>query len=273
MRWDETAEKAVKRVPFFVRKKVRARIEEEARQAGANLVTASHVASAQAKFLAGLENEVRGWRLESCFGPSGCEKRAVASDRLIPELEKILARGGLKEFLRDKVDGPLKPHHEFQAVIADCPNCCSRPQIADLGLIGARKPLVGVTPCSGCGACIETCREEALSLAQGSDHPVLDEERCLACGQCIDVCPTGTLEEGLAGFRIQVGGKLGRRPQLGMELPGIYTEEEAAALLSSFLEHFKNNNRSGERWGEIIKRLGLESVVDLIKTRPGHPRG
>ncbi|MFH1137497.1 MAG: 4Fe-4S dicluster domain-containing protein [Pseudomonadota bacterium] len=267
MNWDEAAEKAVARVPFFAGKKVREKIEAEARRDGSSVVRTSHVASAREGFLKGLPKEARGWRVETCFGSSGCENRAADSDGLIPELEKSLAQAGLADFLREKVQGELKMHHEFQVVVSECPNCCSRPQIADLGLIGARKPRIGPGPCTQCGSCVETCREEALGLAPGSSGPVLDETRCLFCGRCIDACPTGALEEEMVGFRVLVGGKLGRRPQLGLEAPGLFSEKEVIALLPLFLRHFRCNNQKGERWGEVIKRLGFESVLDLIPDR------
>ena len=62
----------------------------------------------------------------------------------------------------------MKMHHEFRVSISDCPNACSRPQIADLGLIGARRPRVTDETCSQCGACVEVCREEAISLREGN---------------------------------------------------------------------------------------------------------
>jgi hypothetical protein len=39
MKWNLEADDAIKKVPFFVRKKVRARVEKEAREAGKQVVT------------------------------------------------------------------------------------------------------------------------------------------------------------------------------------------------------------------------------------------
>ena len=48
--WSPEAEEAVSRVPFFVRKRVRQRVEAEARQSGASQVHLEQVRSCQQKF-------------------------------------------------------------------------------------------------------------------------------------------------------------------------------------------------------------------------------
>ena len=133
----------------------------------------------------------------------------------------------------------MKFHHEFRVSVSDCPNACSRPQIADLSILGARRPQVGAEPCSGCRACVEACREGAVVVTDDDPHPVIDYEKCLRCGQCLEVCPTGTLEESGCGYRVQVGGRLGRRPQLARELPGIFSASEVLELAAAFVEHYR----------------------------------
>ena len=94
-------------------------------------------------------------------------------------------------------------HHEFRISISDCPNACSRPQIVDVGLNGARRPSVSDETCNQCGACKEVCRENAISFQDSI--PIVDHSRCLSCGRCVEVCPTGTLQEAARGYRILVG--------------------------------------------------------------------
>ena len=50
MKWTPEAEAAIKKVPFFVRKKVRARVEKEAGAAGKGVVSIAEVKAAQARF-------------------------------------------------------------------------------------------------------------------------------------------------------------------------------------------------------------------------------
>jgi anaerobic sulfite reductase subunit C len=113
-------------------------------------------------------NEVRGYQVETCAGPRGCSNRAIICEGLAEEIGKHLSKQDLKSFLQRIVRGPLKVHHELRISISDCPNACSRPQIADIGLIGACHPIVTDEICSGCGACVETCREEAIALTGDS---------------------------------------------------------------------------------------------------------
>ncbi len=260
MRWTDEANEAVSKVPFFVRNRVRKRVEEEAARSGAAEVRLEHVKTCQNRFLNRMEDEVKGYQVETCFGPSGCPNRAVIYEDFSQKIEDRLARRNLKSFLKEKVQGPLKMHHEFRVSISDCPNACSRPQIADLGLIGARSPRVSDEPCSQCGACVQACREDAISLEE--EGPVLDLSRCLSCGQCITACPTGTLQEKEKGYRILVGGKLGRHPRLAEELPGIYDREEALKMVHRCLDFYQKHCAKGERLGEILEKTGTREIID-----------
>jgi len=259
MKWTKEAEEAVGKVPFFVRKRVRKRVEEEAARGGAGEVTLEHVKTCQQRFLNRMEEEVKGFQVEACFGPSGCPNRAVAYDDLAKKVEGILANRNLKDFLRSRVGGPLKLHHEFRVSISDCPNACSRPQISDIGLIGARRPQISSEECIQCGACVEACREGAIVLA--GSWPVIDWPKCVSCGQCITACPTRTLQEEKRGFRIQVGGKLGRHPRLAEELPGIHSSEETLEIIDRCLDHYQKHCPHGERFGEILERTGTKGLV------------
>ena len=45
--------------------------------------------------------------------------------------------------------------------------------------------------CVGCGACIDVCPVEALSMVD--DKAVCDAEKCVDCGACIDTCPVSAI--------------------------------------------------------------------------------
>jgi len=261
--WTDEAKQAIARVPFFVRKRVKKRVEEEAGRCGAKIVTVEHVRTSQQRFLKNMEDEVKGYQVETCFGPSGCPNRAVICESLPADLEKTLSGRKLKDFLKGRVEGPLKMHHEFRVSVSDCPNACSRPQIVDVGLIGACVPELSESACSECGACVDSCKESAVTLRDG--RPFLDASRCLTCGQCVRVCPTGTLREGKKGYRILVGGKLGRHPRLGEELPQIYDSDETLRMLDRCLDLYQQCCRSGERFGEILEREGTDRTSSLVE--------
>jgi len=250
MKWTAAAEAAVKKVPFFVRKRVRARVEQEARQAGKHLVDLVDVRATQKRYLANMASEVKGYQLETCFGPNGCPHRANPSDRLARRIEAVLQGADLLSFLRTRVKGDLKFHHEFRVTLADCPNACSQPQIKDIGIIGACSPILTEQPCTLCGACMDECREGAIEL-QGTG-PEIEAGDCLHCGKCAAVCDSATIGVGQKGFRVQLGGKLGRHPQLARELPGIFSEDEVVAVVQWCLDFYMQHSRSGERFAELF---------------------
>lgn len=264
MKWNKEAEKAIGRVPFFVRKRVKKRVEDEARSMGAAVVDMGHMNTCRNRFLTKMEQGVKGYGLDTCFGAGGCPNRACHSLDLPDNMEKALKEKDLKSFLKQKVEGPLKLHHNFRVSISECPNGCSRPQIADFGLLGAEMPTVSEAPCSGCGACIETCREEAIFLYEEAVQ--INESKCLACGQCIRVCPTGTLTAAEKGYRILLGGKLGRHPRLAEELQEIFSSDDVLKFLDLYLEHYLRHSTHGERFGEILERVPLSVLKNDDET-------
>jgi dissimilatory sulfite reductase (desulfoviridin) alpha/beta subunit len=253
MEWTSEAEAALKRVPFFVRKRVRARVEKEAADAGRKRVDLADVKATQARYMSGMQAEIKGYQIEACFGPSGCPNRAVISDGLVERIEAALRAADLLGFLKSRVRGELKFHHEFRAALADCPNACSQPQIRDIGIIGAAVPETTREACSQCGDCLEACGEHAIALAGADAPPRLDSGRCLNCGRCISVCPTGAIAEGWRGFRVQIGGRLGRHPRLARELPGIFSQDQVIEILKACLELYKARSRDGERFAHVFQ--------------------
>jgi len=265
MKWTGAAEEAVSKAPFFVRKRVKKKVEEEAVRQGAREVRIEHVEASRKRFLENMENEVKGFQVENCFGTGACPNRIQDDAELIGRIEKTLASKKLKSFLKDRVKGPLKLHHEFRVSVSGCPNACSRPQIVDVGIVGARRPVVIEEDCDRCSACVEACREGALFLTEDARAPVLNEDACLACGQCIEVCPTGALVESYSGYRVLVGGKLGRHPQLGIELEGVHPASGVLEILDGCLEAYMSHCREGERFGEVLNREGMGLLIEKLR--------
>ena len=261
MEWTPEAETAVQKVPFFVRKKVHWRVESEATAAGRRIVGLDDVKAIQKRYQTHIASEVKGYRLEVCFGPNGCPNRAMETDALIRRLDQILREANLLDFLKQQVGKQLKFHHEFRVTVAECANACSQPQIKDIGIIGARRPSVTDAPCSCCEECQNTCPDEAITVRE--DHgPVIDFSRCLSCGKCIDLCPTGTLSEGIRGYEVLLAGKLGRHPRLAQELPGIFNEDEVLDILRASIAFYKNKSRRGKRFAEIFTQEDFQAFVD-----------
>jgi len=263
MKWLPEAEAAIRKVPFFVRKRVRARVEREAEEAGRPVVSLADVKATQARYLGNMAKDVKGYQLESCFGPSGCPNRAVESGSLLARIEKQLQEADLIGFLRREVGDHLKFHHEFRVAVADCPNACSQPQIKDIGVIGACLPVRTEAECTFCEACVEICKEDAFRLEAGRG-PHIDVERCVRCGQCVTACPSAALSAGVKGYRVLLGGKLGRHPQLGRELPGIYDEDQVVGIIAACLEFYKRHSTGGGRFAQILTPEAFEALKRKI---------
>jgi dissimilatory sulfite reductase (desulfoviridin) alpha/beta subunit len=258
MKWTAEAETAIKRVPFFVRKRVRTRVEAEAHEGGKNVVSLDDVKATQARFLSKMSSEIKGYQLETCFGPSGCPNRANISDQLIQKIETVLKKEDLLGFLKNRVKGELKFHHEFRVTLADCPNACSQPQIKDIGIIGATLPEVTDEACSQCEECIEACRETAIKLDDLSTK--IDFNLCVQCGKCVAVCPTGTLAAAYSGYRVQLGGKLGRHPKLARELPALFHEKEVLHIVKDCIALYKKKSMHGQRFAEVFTEADFEDL-------------
>ncbi len=279
----------MKKVPFFVRKKVRKKIELYVQEQGRNRVTLADTKAARKQFLANMSKEIKGYQADRCFGASGCPHGANDCGKVLERAEALLQSKKILDFLKQHVKGDLKFHHEFRLSAADCPNACSQPQIKDFGIIGAVKPEITDAPCIGCGACLHACPDHAISFinpsetaesshlnseeknqkeARTSDEshkpskPIIDTDACLVCGKCIKVCPTGTLQEEKRGFRVMLGGRLGRHPRLAIPLPKIYTEDEVIEILKRVLTFYKKNSTEGARFSKIFHAEDLNEFLD-----------
>jgi anaerobic sulfite reductase subunit C len=257
MKWTAEAEAAIKNVPFFIRKKVRKKVEVHAQSRGKKRVDIVDVTSLKKQFLSkgGMEKEVQGYDISTCFGGDGCPHTANSCAELLVDIQALMEKAGILSFLKASVEGGLKFHHEFRVSLSDCPNACSRPQIVDIGIIGAARPVQGAKDCTLCSACVDACPDGAIRLDETKEQPVIDEKLCLLCGKCITACPTGTIEEKEKGFRVLLGGRLGRHPRLAMEVPGIHSRPQVLAIVENSLNFYKAHSKNGQRFSKILTSI------------------
>jgi anaerobic sulfite reductase subunit C len=261
--WDSEAEKMLRRVPFFVRKRVRIKVEEEVAAAGRNLVTGKDLEESKRKQLKSLSEGIKGFSLEACFGSSGCHHAVVSSADMVSNLDSLLEKADLLTFLRSRLGERLKLHHQLRITIADCPNSCSQPQIKDIGIIGQAQIDCNPDECTGCGECEAACEESAIVLKDGF-LVGMDEKLCVECGACARICPTDSLSTAGSTFSVLVGGKLGRHPQLARELTRDLDGDQVLALVSVIVDFYKSKANSGERLGALINRIGWEEFKESV---------
>ncbi|MHC1790118.1 indolepyruvate ferredoxin oxidoreductase subunit alpha [Solidesulfovibrio sp.] len=153
---------------------------------------------------------------------------------------------------------PVRRHEQLRLAVSACPNGCVRPQVADLGLIAVQSVTVNAAVCVGCTVCRETCPDAAVSLCDGK--AAISAAACLGCGLCAKVCPVRAITTGEVGFRAFLGGRLGRRPRLGLEIGRILSPDEALTLARRVSTAYARQMRPGLRFGDILSPGGLPGL-------------
>ncbi|MEW5775064.1 MAG: 4Fe-4S dicluster domain-containing protein [Thermodesulfobacteriota bacterium] len=211
-----------------------------------------------------------GFIVAACRGTEGCENRALDPGDLPQRLAAGLEAMGFGAGLARLLGRPPKRHELFAVSLSCCPNACSRPQIADVGLIAAQRPKADPAQCTRCWACQDACREQAVVLLPSGQLDAIDEAACLACGACIAACPSGALSPGRSGWRVQLGGRLGRHPRLAEELPGLHSADQAVEFALRAARYLLEHARPGQRLGDLAAKVGARAVAGL---KPGGKPG
>ena len=161
--------------------------------------------------------------------------------------------------------GTATKHHKFKISFSGCPIDCARTREMDLGFQGIVEPELVEDLCNGCGLCISSCEENALTLVDGL--PVKDTSKCIYCGDCIKVCPVYAMIVGKKGWLIRVGGKHGRHPIYAYEIAQFVSDKSCFSLIEKTIDWYQANAKGRERIGTTICRLGLSKYLDEV-TKP-----
>ncbi len=155
--------------------------------------------------------------------------------------------------------------HKFKIALGGCPNNCVKPNLNDLGIIGARAPGYDEAKCRGCKKCqLEAaCPVHAAKLTDGKLK--IDPELCNSCGRCIEKCPFHCADDGTYGWRIYVGGRWGKRVAHGRMLQKFFTDRhEVLDVVEKAILLFREQGVSGERFADTIERIGFDKVQELL---------
>lgn len=189
-----------------------------------------------------------------CRGAEGCPRAVVdvaaAAAAVTAALDGIDVAGVVR---RKAGSGRMLEHHRFRVTLSGCPNACSQPQIADVGMMGQERPLLDEAGCIACGLCVESCAETVFSLVSG--RLSMDESRCVGCGACMRVCPTAALTPAATGWKVLIGGRLGRHPRLGAQVSACAAIDEAISVATKVVELWDREGRRDERVGVLLDRL------------------
>ena len=190
----------------------------------------------------------------SCKGTT-CQYGLIDTFDLSEKLHKIFYEGW---------HGVALPH-KFKIAVGGCPNNCVKPSLNDIGIMGQRIVDFNFDKCKGCRVCqIEkACPIKIAHLEDGK--LVVKDSECNHCGRCLDKCPFSVTPSYTTGYAVYVGGRWGKKIELGKRLSRILTsEEEVIQLVENAILLFRDEGISGERFADTVNRLGLEYVEDKL---------
>jgi len=153
----------------------------------------------------------------------------------------------------------VKLPHKFKIGVGGCPHNCIKPMLNDIGLVGSHKPIFHRSQCHGCKKCGCELICPVGAYTTGTDGKKrLNRNKCIQCGRCGAKCPFKALDGYEEGIRIFVGGTWGKFINIGKPIKGLYTRQEAMAMIEKTILLFKENGKTKERLGKMIERLGFK---------------
>lgn len=155
--------------------------------------------------------------------------------------------------------------HKFKIATGGCPNNCVKPNLNDLGIVGAKIPQFQADKCRGCAKCMieNTCPVHAAKVVDGK--LTIDPNVCLTCGRCVGKCPFHTNDEGISGWHVYIGGRWGKRVSHGRPLSKVITDkEELMNVVEKVILLFRSEGLPGERFADTVDRIGFEKAEQMI---------
>ncbi len=165
----------------------------------------------------------------------------------------------------DKRYGGRDLPHKFKFGFTGCHNNCLKTEENDIGVKGGVKPSWNAEACTFCGRCQAICPQKIIVVDKSARNITVDENRCVYCGRCVRNCPINAWR-GESGFVISFGGLYGNRIAVGKNfLPIIFDEEKLYQIVDAALKFFADNAKSGERFRNMLDRVGWEEFIDKIQ--------
>ncbi|MGR3319254.1 MAG: 4Fe-4S dicluster domain-containing protein [Candidatus Anammoxibacter sp.] len=194
---------------------------------------------------------MNAYKVKICKRENGCRNAVYKGTEIVDDIVSILEEMNYTDFVKGEIQGRVKSHHQFKITISCCPNSCPMPQIADIGIVAAGVVKVSSEQCSQCKSCVATCLEDAIMLDE-INGPKISTVRCVYCTKCANNCPSKTITIKERGFRVMVGGKLGRHARLASELPGVFSKRKALTIVKNSIKYFKENYSRANRFADLF---------------------
>ncbi|MFA5347084.1 MAG: 4Fe-4S binding protein [Methanoregula sp.] len=205
--------------------------------------------------------------LEKNGTPIGSERDEVVNIIACPGVERCKFANidtiGLAKKIDEKLFGKEMPV-KMRIALSGCPNACTSPMLNEIGIIGRIRPLRTAGLCTGCGTCVEYCKEGAIVIKRGIS--VLDSAKCVQCGVCIRSCPFDLLKADDSHYLVLVGGRRGRHPRIGRELLTLENENLVIYVIERIVYWVYRRAWSGRLLSEQLDDLQFEKFrQDILR--------
>ncbi|WAC05632.1 MAG: 4Fe-4S binding protein [Methanoregula sp.] len=197
--------------------------------------------------------------------PIGSERDEIVNIIACPGTERCKYANIDTITLAEKIDAKLFGKEmpvKMRIAISGCPNACTSPMLNEIGVIGRIRPVRKEGLCTGCGTCVQYCKERAIRIKNGIS--VLDPKKCVQCGVCVHSCPFDIIEAEHRHYLVLVGGRRGRHPNLGRELIAVETEAQVASVVQKIVNWVYRRAWSGRFLSEQMDDLQYESFKKEI---------
>ena len=198
--------------------------------------------------------------------PIGSERDEIVNVIACPGTERCkfanIDTASLAKKIDQKLFGKIMPV-KMRIAVSGCPNACTSPMLNEIGIMGRVRPVRIEGQCTGCGTCVEYCKEDAIIIRNGLSE--LNEDKCVQCGVCVQSCPFDLLKAEDRHFLILVGGRRGRHPHVGRELITVPDEETVIKAVEKIVDWVYRRAWSGRMLSDQMNDLQFETFRDDIK--------
>lgn len=216
-----------------------------------------HVDPKSIKKIAGL--------LEKNGTPIGSERDEIVNIIACPGIDRCKFANIDTISLAEKIDRKLFGKEmpvKIRIALSGCPNSCTSPMLNEIGIMGRILPIRTAGLCTGCGTCVEYCKEKAIIIKNGIS--VLDHAKCVQCGVCIRSCPFDLLKAEHSHYLILVGGRRGRHPHIGRELLTVDNEDDVIYVIEKLVKWVYRRAWSGRLLSAQLDDLQFDTFRQEI---------
>jgi anaerobic sulfite reductase subunit C len=203
--------------------------------------------------------------LEKNGTPVGSERDEIVNIIACPGTDRCKFANIDTISLAKKIDARLFGKEmpvKIRIAISGCPNACTSPMLNEIGIIGRVRPVRTPGLCTGCGTCVQYCKEDAIHIRNGVS--VLNPDKCVQCGVCIRSCPFNTIQAEHRHYLLLVGGRRGRHPHIGRELITLEDEEQVVSAVGKIVTWVYRRAWSGRLLSEQMDDLQFEKFKQEI---------